>query len=146
MADANIQNISEQLKNKIKGLESNFKSDEVGTVTSVGDGIAKVYGLDQAMAGELVSFDNGVIGLVLNLEEDSVGVAIFGDDSSVLEGDTVAMRGTAGDTSQLQPVDGISRTTTTSLLLNDAVMRGARKVARYKNIILDDRYSRNYWS
>ena len=93
MADANIQNISEQLKTKIKGLESNFKSDEVGTVTSVGDGIAKIYGLDQAMAGELVSFDNGVIGLVLNLEEDSVGVAIFGDDSSVLEGDTVKRTG-----------------------------------------------------
>ncbi len=64
---------------------------------------------------------------------------VLGLSDSVLEGDTVAMRGTAGDTSQLQPVDGISRTTTTSLLLNDAVMRGARKVARYKNIILDDR-------
>ena len=64
---------------------------------------------------------------------------VLGLSDSVLEGETVAMRGTAGDTSQLQPVDGISRTTTTSLLLNDAVMRAARKVARYKNIILDDR-------
>ncbi len=64
---------------------------------------------------------------------------VLGLSDSVLEGETVAMRGTAGDTSQLQPVDGISRTTTTSLLLNDSVMRAARKVARYKNIILDDR-------
>jgi len=64
---------------------------------------------------------------------------VLGLSDSVLEGETVAMRGTAGDTSQLQPVDGISRTTTTSLLLNDAVMRAARKVARYKNIILDER-------
>ena len=64
---------------------------------------------------------------------------VLGLSDSILEGETVAMRGTAGDTSQLQPVDGISRTTTTSLLLNDAVMRAARKVARYKNIILDDR-------
>jgi len=64
---------------------------------------------------------------------------VLGLSDSVLEGETVAMRGTAGDTSKLQPVDGISRTTTTSLLLNDAVMRAARKVARYKNINLDDK-------
>lgn len=64
---------------------------------------------------------------------------VLGLSDSVLEGETVAMRGTAGDTSELQPVDGISRTTTTSLLLNDAVMRAARKVARHKNINLDDK-------
>ena len=68
MSEGNIQTVSDQLKSKIQGMDLNFKSDEVGTVTSVGDGIAKVYGLDQAMAGELVSFDNGVLGLVLNLE------------------------------------------------------------------------------
>ena len=77
MSEGNIQTVSDQLKSKIQGMDLNFKSDEVGTVTSVGDGIAKVYGLDQAMAGELVSFDNGVLGLVLNLEEDSVGVSRF---------------------------------------------------------------------
>ena len=64
---------------------------------------------------------------------------VLGLSDSVLEGDTIAMRGTAGDVSQLQQVDGISRTTTTSLLLNDAVMRAARKVARYKKILLDKR-------
>ncbi|MBT4435288.1 F0F1 ATP synthase subunit alpha, partial [bacterium] len=60
MSEANIQNISEQLRHKIQGFESSFKSAEIGTVTSVGDGIAKIYGLDEAVAGELVSFDSGV--------------------------------------------------------------------------------------
>ena len=77
MSEINIQNISEQLRQKIQGLEAGFKSAEVGTVTSVGDGIAKIYGLDKAMAGELIVFDSGVSGLVLNLEEDSVGAAIL---------------------------------------------------------------------
>jgi F-type H+-transporting ATPase subunit alpha len=67
MSEVNIQNISEQLRQKIQGFESSFKSSEVGTVTSVGDGIAKIYGLDEAMAGELVTFDSGVFGLILNL-------------------------------------------------------------------------------
>ena len=93
MSEVNIQNISEQLRQKIQGFESSFKSSEVGTVTSVGDGIAKIYGLDEAMAGELVTFDSGVFGLILNLEEDSVGVAIFGADDLVNEGDKVKRTG-----------------------------------------------------
>jgi F-type H+-transporting ATPase subunit alpha len=93
MSEANIQNISEQLRHKIQGFESSFKSAEIGTVTSVGDGIAKIYGLDEAVAGELVSFDSGVYGLILNLEEDSVGVAIFGADGLVSEGDKVKRTG-----------------------------------------------------
>ena len=112
MSEGNIQTVSEQLKSKIKGMDLNFKSDEVGTVTSVGDGIAKVYGLDQAMAGELVSFDNGILGLVLNLEEDSVGVAVFGEDSLVLEGDKVKRTGKiaqigVGDSMLGRVVDGL---------------------------------------
>ena len=112
MSDSGIQTVSEQLKSKIKGLELDFKSDEVGTVTSVGDGIAKVYGLDQAMAGELVSFDNGILGLVLNLEEDSVGIAVFGEDSLVLEGDKVKRTGKiaqvgVGDSMLGRVVDGL---------------------------------------
>ena len=93
MSEVNVQNISEQLRQKIQGFESSFKSSEIGTVTTVGDGIAKVYGLDEAMAGELVTFDSGVFGLILNLEEDSVGVAIFGADESVIEGDKVKRTG-----------------------------------------------------
>ena len=112
MSEGNIQTVSDQLKSKIQGMDLNFKSDEVGTVTSVGDGIAKVYGLDQAMAGELVSFDNGVLGLVLNLEEDSVGVAVFGEDSLVLEGDKVKRTGKiaqvgVGDSMLGRVVDGL---------------------------------------
>ena len=93
MSEINIHNISEQLRQKIEGLVAGFKSAEVGTVTSVGDGIAKIYGLDKAMAGELIVFDSGVSGLVLNLEEDSVGAAIFGADDLVREGDKVKRTG-----------------------------------------------------
>ena len=112
MSEVDIQSISDQLIQKIQGIESDFKSDEVGTVTSVGDGIAKVYGLDKAMAGELVSFDSGVFGLVLNLEEDSVGVAIFGADDLVLEGDKVKRTGEiakvgVGDQMLGRVVDGL---------------------------------------
>tara|TARA_Y100001970_G_scaffold268522_1_gene359914 strand:- start:122 stop:1627 length:1506 start_codon:yes stop_codon:yes gene_type:complete len=114
MSEVDIQNISDQLIQKIQGIEADFKSDEVGTVTSVGDGIAKVYGLDKAMAGELVSFDSGVFGLVLNLEEDSVGVAIFGADDLVLEGDKVKRTGEVakvgvGDQMLGRVVDGLGR-------------------------------------
>ncbi|MEC9381997.1 MAG: F0F1 ATP synthase subunit alpha [Thermodesulfobacteriota bacterium] len=114
MSEVDIQSISDQLIQKIQGIEADFKSDEVGTVTSVGDGIAKVYGLDKAMAGELVSFDSGVFGLVLNLEEDSVGVAIFGADDLVLEGDKVKRTGEVakvgvGDQMLGRVVDGLGR-------------------------------------
>ena len=112
MSEVDIQSISDQLIQKIQGIESDFKSYEVGTVNSVGDGIAKVYGLDKAMAGELVSFDSGVFGLVLNLEEDSVGVAIFGADDLVLEGDKVKRTGEiakvgVGDQMLGRVVDGL---------------------------------------
>ena len=114
MSEVDIQSISDQLIQKIQGIEADFKSDEVGTVTSVGDGIAKVFGLDKAMAGELVSFDSGVFGLVLNLEEDSVGVAIFGADDLVLEGDKVKRTGEVakvgvGDQMLGRVVDGLGR-------------------------------------
>ena len=61
MSEINLQDVTEQLKQKIQGFETDFKSSEIGTVTSVGDGIAKVYGLDKAMAGELVTFEGGVL-------------------------------------------------------------------------------------
>ena len=65
----------------------------MGTVISVGDGIARAYGLDKAMAGELVEFSSGVMGLVLNLEEDNVGIALFGEDKDVQEGDIIKRTG-----------------------------------------------------
>ncbi|HEX5499538.1 MAG TPA: F0F1 ATP synthase subunit alpha, partial [Thermomicrobiales bacterium] len=69
----------------------------VGTVLSVGDGIARIYGLDNVQAGEMVEFDNGTKGMALNLEADNVGVVIFGDDSGIREGDTVKRTGAIVD-------------------------------------------------
>lgn len=77
------------LENKIKNYSTKTDLEQSGQVVSVGDGIACVYGLDQVKAGEMVSFANGTKGMALNLDEDSVGVVIFGDSSAVSEGDTV---------------------------------------------------------
>lgn len=93
MQELKVENIGEILRNRIKGYEQKVDTAEVGTVISVGDGIARVYGLDQAMAGELVDFESGVTGLVLNLEEDNVGVALFGEDTHISEGDMVKRTG-----------------------------------------------------
>jgi F-type H+/Na+-transporting ATPase subunit alpha len=81
--------ISRVLKEQIKNYNKTIEVSETGSVLSVGDGVARIYGLEKAMAGELVEFPNNVTGMVLNLESDSVGVVIFGDDSSIREGDTV---------------------------------------------------------
>ena len=71
--------------------------DEVGKVLSVGDGIARVYGLNKVQAGEMVVFSSGLRGMALNLEDSNVGVVIFGDDRSILEGDTVKRTGAIVD-------------------------------------------------
>jgi F-type H+-transporting ATPase subunit alpha len=81
--------ISRVLKEQIKNYNKSIEVAETGSVLSVGDGVARVYGLEKAMAGELVEFPNGIVGMVLNLEADSVGVVIFGEDSQIREGDTV---------------------------------------------------------
>jgi len=93
MQELRAESIGEILRNRIKGYERKVDTEEVGTVISVGDGIARVYGLDQAVAGELVEFDGGITGLVLNLEEDNVGVALFGEDSHLSEGGMVKRTG-----------------------------------------------------
>ncbi len=81
------------IKQKISGYESRVEVAETGTVLAVGDGIARVYGLRNAMAGETVVFASGVKGLVLNLEEDNVGIAIMGPDVDIREGDAVKRTG-----------------------------------------------------
>ncbi len=81
MEEIKIEGIGEILKNRIKGYDQKIETAEVGTVISVGDGISRVHGLDKSMAGELVEFQSGVKGLILNLEEDNVGIAIFGEDT-----------------------------------------------------------------
>jgi F-type H+-transporting ATPase subunit alpha len=81
--------ISAILKQQIANFGSEADVAEVGQVLSIGDGIARIYGLDQVQAGEMVEFPNGVRGMALNLESDNVGVVVFGEDSGIGEGDTV---------------------------------------------------------
>ena len=93
MAGINVAEITSILKQEIAGFQKELKINEVGTVIEVGDGIARIYGLRNAMAGELLEFENGVMGQVFNLEEDSVGAVIFGDYLLIKEGDTVKTTG-----------------------------------------------------
>jgi len=89
----NVAEITSVLKQEIASYEKDLKINEVGTVIEVGDGIARIYGLRNAMAGELLEFENGVMGQVFNLDEDSVGAVIFGHYLSIKEGDTVKTTG-----------------------------------------------------
>jgi len=92
--DIRASEISSVLKQQIAGFTTAAEVAEVGQVLSVGDGVARVYGLDNVRAGEMVEFQSGVKGMALNLEADNVGVVIFGDDRSIKEGDTVKRTGT----------------------------------------------------
>jgi len=88
------EEISEIIKKQIKGYGKEVEVSETGTIISVGDGIARIHGLDKAMAGELLEFPGGVSGMVLNLEEDNVGAAILGEDNeNIKEGSTVKRTG-----------------------------------------------------
>ncbi|WP_420563730.1 F0F1 ATP synthase subunit alpha [Thalassobaculum sp.] len=89
--------ISSILKDQIANFGAEAEVAEVGQVLSVGDGIARVYGLDQVQAGEMVEFPNGIRGMALNLESDNVGIVIFGDDRDIKEGDTVKRTGAIVD-------------------------------------------------
>ncbi|HEX3851168.1 MAG TPA: F0F1 ATP synthase subunit alpha, partial [Polyangiaceae bacterium] len=89
--------ISSIIKKQIQNFDRAALVSETGTVLTSGDGIARVYGLEGALAGELVEFAGGVIGLVLNLESDNVGVAILGEAAGVKEGDTVKRTGRIAD-------------------------------------------------
>ena len=85
--------ISSIIKDQISNFETKADVAEVGTVLSVGDGIARVYGLDKVQAGEMIEFPGGIKGMALNLETDNVGVSIFGVDTGIKEGDTVKRTG-----------------------------------------------------
>ncbi len=95
--DIRASEISAILKQQIANFGTEAEVAEVGQVLSVGDGIARVYGLDNVQAGEMVEFPGGIKGMALNLEVDNVGVVIFGDDRSIREGDTVKRTGTIVD-------------------------------------------------
>ncbi len=87
------EEISQIIRDQIKDFDKKVAMEEVGTVISAGDGIAKIYGLDNVMAGELVEFPGGIYGMTLNLEEDNVGVVVMGDYLGIKEGDTVKRTG-----------------------------------------------------
>ncbi|MDC9700643.1 MAG: F0F1 ATP synthase subunit alpha [Alphaproteobacteria bacterium] len=97
MEDIRASEISSILREQIENFDRDTEIAEIGQVTSVGDGIARVYGLDEVEAGEMVVFPNGVRGMALNLETDSVGVVIFGSDQGIQEGDTVKRTGSIVD-------------------------------------------------
>ena len=91
--DIRAEEISKILKAQIKNYDARVSVAETGTILSVGDGIARIHGLRNVMAGELLEFPGGLVGMALNLEEDNVGAAIFGDDRVCHEGDTVCRTG-----------------------------------------------------
>jgi F-type H+-transporting ATPase subunit alpha len=87
------EEITEIIKSKVKNFEVQLDVAETGVVLNVGDGIARIHGLEKCMSGELLEFPGGIMGMALNLEEDNVGVAILGQDSKIKEGDTVKRTG-----------------------------------------------------
>ena len=91
------EEISRVLKEQIQNFDTRTQIAETGTVLKVGDGVARVYGLERAQAGELVTFPNDVKGLILNLDEDSVGIAVMGSDTDIREGDRVKRTGRIAD-------------------------------------------------
>ena len=86
------EEISAVIRQQIKQYENRMEISDFGTVIQVGDGIARVYGLDNCMASELLEFPNGVYGMAMNLEEDNVGCVILGSDKGIKEGDVVNVR------------------------------------------------------
>ncbi|MEZ4813594.1 MAG: F0F1 ATP synthase subunit alpha [Bdellovibrionota bacterium] len=93
MEQLRAEEISSIIKKQIKDFDTKLEVNETGTVISIGDGVARVHGLDRCMAGEMIEMPGGLYGLALNLEEGNVGVAIFGRDTGVKEGDTVKRTG-----------------------------------------------------
>jgi len=131
-----VEEISELLRRQITDFEKRVDVSEIGTVISVGDGIARVYGLENCMASELLEFPNGIYGMALNLEEDMVGAVLFGEDTLVKEGDIVKRTGRimsvpVGDAligrvvnAIGQPIDGKGPINATETRLVDVVAPG----------------------
>ena len=127
------EEVSSIIQKEIEGYESSLQTESVGTILQLGDGIVRIWGLQDAMAGELLEFPGGIIGMVLNLEQDNVGAALFGPDTDIKEGDTVKRTGKvaqipAGDAmlgrvvnSLGQPIDGKGPIATEESRLIEAV-------------------------
>ena len=134
MTGARKDEITAILKEQIKGLKYDLEMQEVGVVVEVGDGIARVYGLEGAMASEVVEFPNEIYGLVLNLEEESVGVALFGDSERIQEGDEVrrtkrVLETPAGEGMLGRVVDPLGRPMDGKGPIEGTVMRKAEIIA-----------------
>ena len=93
MANIKPAEVSEILRQQLEGFKSQAELEEVGTVLQVGDGIARIYGLSNVESNEMIEFDSGVKGIVLNLEEDNVGVVILGEGRKIKEGMNVKTTG-----------------------------------------------------
>ena len=93
MADIRPEEVSAILIEQLAGAKTKADLEEVGTVLTVGDGVARIYGLTKAQAGEYLEFENGLKGMVLNLEEDNVGAVLMGESKGIHEGDTVRRTG-----------------------------------------------------
>ena len=89
MREVRPDEVSAIIREQLSGFKTEAELEEVGTVLAVGDGIARVYGLSKVQSGELVEFENGLQGIVLNLEEDNVGVVLLGPSDEIKEGDTI---------------------------------------------------------
>ena len=94
MANIKADEISKILREQIANYEQTVAVDEVGAIISVGDGIARIHGLDKVMAGEMLAFPHDIYGIALNLEEEEVGAVLLGEYTLVQEGDTVKRTGT----------------------------------------------------
>src|SRR5205807_3005649 len=93
MAQIKADEITQLIRQQIENYETKIAVDEVGTIISLGDGIARVHGLEKVMAGELLEFPHNVAGLAMNLEEDQVGVVLLGEYTEIKEGDQVKRTG-----------------------------------------------------
>src|SRR5947199_6723162 len=93
MAKLEADEITQLIRQQIENYESKIAVDEVGTIMTLGDGIARLHGLDKVMAGELLAFPHGIAGLALSLEEDQVGAVVLGDYTEIREGDEVKRTG-----------------------------------------------------
>src|ERR1700740_3850549 len=93
MAQIKADEITQLLREQIANYDSKVQVDEVGTIPSLGDGIARIHGLDKVMSGELLSFPHGIAGLALSLEEDQVGAVVLGDYTELSEGEEVKRTG-----------------------------------------------------
>ena len=136
MAQIQADEITKLIRDQIENYESKIAVDEVGTVISLGDGIARVHGLDKVMSGELLSFPHGLAGIAMNLEEDQVGVVLLGDYTEIKEGDEVKRTGRimsvpVGDAmvgrvvnSLGQPIDGKGPIATTNFLPLERIAPG----------------------